>query len=327
MQAVTFAAPGSAEVLQISEGSQPIPGPEELLVKVHAAGVNRADIQQRLGNYPPPPEHSPILGLEIAGEVVACGTAVKDYRPGDKVFGLVNGGGYADYCVIDYQVAMPIPATYSYIEAAGIAEVFLTAEVSIIELGELKKNEVLLIHAGASGIGTAAIQMAKQIGATVLVTVGSELKQHRMLALGADRAINYHQENFSTVIKELFPTGIDVILDPIGGDYFSRNLQCLGTGGRLVQIAALKGNPTELSLGRIIMKRLQIKGNSMRNRSLADKRAITARFKQHWLPLLANKKLQPIIDTVFPLEAVQKAHQYLESNRTIGKVILTIGTL
>lgn len=324
MRAVIFSQPGNASVLQIGEIDQPKPGPNQLLVKVHATALNRADISQRRGTYPPPPGHSEILGLEIAGVVAGIGENVKDYKIDDRVFGLVDGGGYAEYCLLDQAMAMVIPSNLDFIQAAAIPEVFLTAQTCLFQLGDLKKSESILIHAGGSGVGTAAIQMAKYIGAKVFITAGSEKKLQKCGELGADFAINYKTQDFFTEIKKINnDKGVDVILDPVGADYFEKNIQLLNVEGRIIQVAKMSGDDAKFSIGRLIMKRLQIKGNSMRSRSLEEKRAITKIFKEKWLPLITEGKIKPIIDSTFPIKDVQKAHEYMESNQNFGKIILT----
>lgn len=324
MRAITIAKPGGPEVLQFSELPIPTPGPDQLLVKVRATALNRADIAQRRGTYPPPPDHSPILGLEMAGEVVDLGENVSGFKAGDRVFGLLDGGGYAEYCLIDAQMALPMPEHWSYEEAAAIPEVFLTAQTCLFQLGNLKAGELILIHAGGSGVGTAAIQMAHHIGATVYVTAGSLAKIDRAIKLGANAGIDYHTQDFVEVIKELtHDAGVDLIIDSIGGDYFAKNLNCLKTDGRLIQIAKMSGENGVIRLGLVITKRLQIKGNTMRSRPLAEKRAITQRFREQWLPLLVNSTIKPVIDMIFPIEQVQDAHEYLETNQSFGKVVLS----
>lgn len=321
MRAVVISSPGAAGVLQIAEVKQPTPNKNQLLVKVHATALNRADISQRRGTYPPPPGHSEILGLEIAGEVAEIGANVKQYKKGNRVFGLVDGGGYAEYCVIDQHMAMPIPKNWDYIQAAAVPEVFLTAQTCLFQLGQLKKNENVLIHAGGSGVGTAAIQMAKYIDAQVIITAGSNEKVQKCLQLGANYGVNYKTEDFLTVIKKIV-NHVDVILDPVGEKNFERNLQLLNIEGRLIQIAKMSGDKAEFSIGRLIVKRLQIKGNSMRNRTLKEKQKITKTFQKKWLPLLKKGEIKPIIDSVFPFDHVQKAHECMESNQNFGKVIL-----
>lgn len=324
MRAIIITKPGGPEVLEFSELAIPTVGPGQLLVKIHATALNRADISQRRGTYPPPADHSPLLGLEMAGEVAAVGDQVLGFTEGDRVFGLLDGGGYAEYCLIDAQMALPIPPQWSYEEAAAVPEVFLTAQTCLFQLGNLKPGESILIHAGGSGVGTAAIQMAHHIGATVYVTAGSLAKVDRAIKLGADVGIDYHTQDFVDVIKELtHDSGVDVIIDSIGGDYFAKNLNCLKTDGRLIQIAKMSGENGVIRLGLVIMKRLQIKGNTMRSRPLAEKRAITQRFAQDWLPLLIEGRIKPVIDMIYPFEQVQDAHEYLETNQSFGKVVLS----
>lgn len=325
MRAIVITQPGDADVLGIAELAVPKPKATELLIKVHATALNRADISQRRGSYPPPPGHCEILGLEIAGEVAETGNDVTGFKPGDKVFGLVDGGGYAEYCVIDANMAMTVPEGWAYEQAAAIPEVFLTAHVCLFQLGELQAYESVLIHAGGSGVGTAAIQMAHAIGAKVYVTAGSAEKIRRCVELGADAGIHYKKEDFALALQPLTQNqGVDVILDCIGMEYFARNLSSLKTEGRLIQIAAMTGSKCEVFLGQIIMKRLQIKGNTMRSRPLVEKQHITREFIQQWLPLLADGTLKPVIDSIVPFEQVQEAHRYLESNHNFGKVILRV---
>lgn len=325
MKAITFQKPGDASVLQISEIPIPKPNSEQLLVKVHAAALNRADILQRLGKYPPLPGESEILGLEIAGEVVDFGNQVNRFTKGQKVFGLVGGGGYAEYCLIDHQMALTIPEQWTYEFAAAIPEAFLTVQLTLFDLVNLKAGDVVLIHAAASGVGTAAIQMAKYCGAKVYCTVGSPEKINQLIQLGVDGAINYKTEDFFEKIMSLTQQrGVDVILDCIGANYFSRNINLLKVGGSLIQIAAMSGNNCAIDLILLIYKRLQIKGFVLRTRTLQEKRAYTETFKQTWLPILIAGKIKPIIDKVFPFEQVQLAHQRMENNENFGKILLTI---
>ena len=327
MRAVTYKQAGDTEVLELTDEPIPTPKPQDLLIKVHATALNRADISQRRGTYPPPPGHSPILGLEIAGEVVDWGSDVNStkFPKGMRVFGLVDGGGYAEYCLLDQAMAIPIPDDWDYVYAAAIPEAFLTSQVCLFQLGELTADESILIHAGGSGIGTAAIQMAKARDAKVFFTAGTDEKIQRCLELGADHGINYKIQDFFEAIKELTQQqGVNVILDPVGENYFARNINLLQTEGRLILIAKMSGDKAEFSIGRLIMKRLQIKGNSMRSRPLSEKRLITAKFCQDWLPLLLNKKIRPIIDSVFNFDDVVQAHRYMESNQNFGKIILKI---
>lgn len=324
MQAITFEQTGDPSVLTITDIPAPIPKEHELLVRVHACGLNRADLLQRKGKYSAPAGESTILGLEIAGEVCALGKNVKNFVIGQRVFGLVAGGAYAEYCCIDSEMALTIPDKWDYVKAAAIPEVFFTANETIFELGELKTGETILIHAGASGVGSTAIQMAKYIGATVYFTAGSDEKIAKVLALGADAGINYKTHDFCEEILRLTQNqGVAVIEDFIGGNYFSQNLRCLAPAGRLIIVAFMTGALAEIDLSLILRKRLQIKGSILRSQSLAEKRKITQRFVNKWLSILIAGKIQPIIDSVFPFTEVRQAHERMEKNLNFGKIILT----
>ncbi|MGB6976117.1 MAG: NAD(P)H-quinone oxidoreductase [Gammaproteobacteria bacterium] len=323
MRIITYSQPGAAEVLKLSEAPIPQPGAFDLLVKIKVAGLNRADIAQREGNYPPPAGHSPILGLEIAGEVVALGNRVRCWQKGDRVFGLVNGGGYAEYGLLDHRLAIPLPESWDYVQGAAVAEAFLTAYVTLFELGELRSKQTVLFHGGGSGVGTAVIQLAHYSKAIVYITAGSSGKIERCLALGANAGINYHTQDFIEIIRQMTQgNGVDVIIDCVGQAYFPRNLLCLKPGGRLIQLAVMSGVQAELNLGQLLNRRWQIKGCSMRRLPLKDKRRITQRFIQRWLPLLQSGKVRPIIDRVFPFTQVQDAHRYMESSQHFGKIVL-----
>jgi len=325
MQAVTVTAPGGPEVLRVTTVPDPVPAPEQILVHVRATALNRADVMQRLGQYPPPPGESDILGLELAGEVEALGAAVTDLAPGDRVFGLVGSGGYAEKAVIDARMAMPIPPGWSFVQAAAVPEVFFTAQETIFTLAGLKKGETLLVHAAASGVGTAGIQMARETGARIFVTAGSAEKIQRCLELGATAGCNYKERDFADWVKEVTNgQGVDVIEDFIGAAYWDRNLRSLKTGGRLVLVGLMGGAKVEANLGLIMTKRLQVFGSVLRSRPLADKIAITQRFRTNWLPLLATGRITPVVDQVFPLAQVANAHRYMEENRNFGKIILSV---
>jgi len=323
MKAVVFDQFGGPEVLSIRDVDTPKPAPNELLVKVHATALNRADTLQRQGKYPPPPGESDILGLEIAGEVVDCGDAVVGFHKGDRVFGLVGGGAYAEYCVLDAQMAMPIPDCLNYSKAAAIPEAFLTAQEALFSLGQLQSGERVLIHAGASGVGSAAIQLAKQSGVEVFITAGSDQKIAFCKALGADHGINYKTQSFAEEITALTQnTGVDVIMDFVGAAYWADNIKLLNTAGRLVLIATLSGPKVEINIVPIMAKRLQIKGITMRSRPLPEKREIAQRFASRFLPLFSTDKLKPVIDCVLPIQEVQEAHRMMESNSNQGKIVL-----
>ncbi len=325
MQAITVSAPGGPEVLHLTTLPDPTPTAEQILVRVRATALNRADVMQRLGQYPPPVGESDILGLELAGEVEAVGTAVKDFVPGDCVFGLVGSGGYAEKAVIDARMAMPSPAGWSFAQAAAVPEVFFTAQETLFTLGGLQEGETVLIHAAASGVGTAGIQMARETGARVLVTAGSADKIQRCVELGASAGCNYKEQDFAEWVKEVTNgQGVDVIEDFIGAAYWERNLRSLKTGGRLVLVGLMGGVKIEANLGLLMTKRLQVFGSVLRSRPLADKIAITQRFLTKWLPLLAAGRIKPIIDRIFPFAEVANAHRYMEENRNFGKIILEV---
>ena len=326
MKAIIRTGDGGPEVLQLAEAPSPTPTATQILVDVHATALNRADTIQRRGGYPPPPGESDIIGLEIAGTVSAMGDAVKGgISEGDRVFGLVGGGGYAEQAVIDYRMAMPIPEAWSFEEAAALPEVFFTANENIFTLGKLSAGETILIHAGGSGVGSAGVQISQHAGATVFVTAGTPEKINRCKALGAREGINYKTTDFVTEIQRLTDgQGVDVVLDFIGAPYFERNLSILKTKGRLLQVGLIGGSATEINLNTVMRNRLQIIGSVMRPQSIDEKIAITQRFVDRWLPELERGVLQPIIDTVFPLAQAAQAHEYMEANRNFGKIILKV---
>ena len=325
MKAITFATYGGPDVLRLEDVAEPTPTADELLVRVRASALNRADTMQRRGHYPPPPGESDILGLELAGEVEAVGANAGGFKPGDRVFGLVGGGAYAEKACIDHRLAMPIPDDWDFVKAAAVPEVFFTANETLFTLGRLDKGETVLIHAGASGVGTAGIQMARQAGARVLVTAGSEEKVARTVALGAEAGINYKTTDFAARVLELTDgAGVDLVQDFIGAAYWQNNLKCLKTAGRLVLVGLMGGAKVEADLGLIMRKRLQVIGSVMRSQPLANKIAITERFRSRWLPELESGRLQPLIDTSFPLAEAAAAHQYMEDNRNVGKIMLVM---
>jgi len=325
MKAITMTQFGAPNVLTLSDIPRPIISSEQLLVKVHAIGVNRADILQRRGKYPPVPGDSDILGLEIAGTIVTVGDNVVDWRVGDKVFGLVGGGAYAEYCLLDSQMAMKIPDNWSFEQAAAVPEVFMTANETIFELGQLQQGETLLLHAAASGVGTAALQMAKYIGAAVIASVSNENKKASIKKLGADFVINYKKENlFAKCFEYTNQLGVDVIEDFIGAEYLQQHLALLKMNGRLILVALMRGSEALFDMRLVLKKRLQIKGSVMRTRTLSDKREITQRFVKRWLPILQQGSIHPVVDKVFSFDEVAKAHEYMEANKNIGKIILTV---
>jgi putative PIG3 family NAD(P)H quinone oxidoreductase len=302
-----------------------VPTTEQVVVRVRATALNRADTLQRRGLYPPPPGESTILGLELAGEVESIGAAVTGVALGDRVCGLVGGGGYAEKAVLDARMIIPIPSGWSFVQAAAVPEVFFTAQETLFTLGNLQKGEAVLIHAAASGVGTAGIQMAREVGARVFVTAGSEEKIRRCIELGATAGCNYKERDFADWIKEVTNgQGVELIEDFIGAGYWNQNLQSLKTGGRLVLVGLMGGVKVEANLQLIMGKRLQIFGSVLRSRPLADKIDITRRFCSRWLPLLASGRITPIIDRTFPLGQAAEAHRYMEENRNFGKIILEV---
>jgi putative PIG3 family NAD(P)H quinone oxidoreductase len=322
MQVITCKSFGEPDVLCIENVPVPTPLPHQLLVRVKATALNRADILQRRGKYAPPMGESNVFGLEIAGVVEERGQNVTDFKIGDRVFGLVGSGGYAEHCIIDSQMAWPIPTNLSFVEAAAIPEAFLTANEALFTLGNLQSNESVLVHAGASGVGTAAIQLAKNNGATVFTTVGHVEKIVKVKKLGADKIIHYKEEDFAIEIEK--QQGVDVIIDFIGARYFESHLAILKPSGRLICVGMMGGAKTNIDLNVIIKKQLQIKGLIMRARSIEDKRKISQHFAKTGLSLLATGKIHPVVDRIFPFHEVKAAHSYMESNVNVGKIILQI---
>jgi tumor protein p53-inducible protein 3 len=326
MKAVLVKHPGGPEQLIIEEVPQPVTGAEELLVKVKATALNRADLLQRQGRYPPPPGSSDILGLEMSGVVEEVGKDCTGWKTGDEVFGLLPGGGYADYTVIHHRMAMRKPENLSFEDTAAIPEVFLTAFQALVWLGNLQKGESILIHAGASGVGTAAIQLAKHIGAKIIITAGSQEKIDACISLGADEGINYKKQNFQKPILQLTDQkGVNLILDFVGEPYWKLNLEVLATDGRLVILSTMGGAEISFfSLRQIMQKRATIMGSTLRNRPLSYKIKLTESFSSYALPLFKKRMIRPVIDTVFPWEKVQEAHRYMEENRNTGKIVLRV---
>ena len=325
MKAIIRTGDGCPEVLILTEVPAPVPGAKQLLVNVRATAVNRLDTLQRAGLYPPPSGESEILGLEIAGTVESVGDEVTRFIRGDRVFGLIGGGGYAEQAVIDYRMAIPLPKEWSFEQAAAIPEVFFTANETLFTLGRLGQNETVLIHAGGSGVGTAGTQMAHQIGARVFITAGSEDKIMKSKALGCTEGINYKACNFAEEIMRLTKgEGVDVVQDFIGAPYLEQNLSILKPRGRLIMAGLMGGATVEANLKHILRKRLQIYGSVMRSLPIEEKIQITKRFVNRWLPLLREGRIKPIIDTVTRLSHAREAHEYMEANRNFGKIILTI---
>jgi NADPH:quinone reductase len=325
MTVVGISKPGGPEVLLPETRSVPTPGPNEILIKVAAAGVNRPDVAQRSGSYPPPPGASDLPGLEVAGEVVAVGADAKKHKLGDKVMSLVAGGGYAQYCIAQDAQAMAVPAALSMLEAGAIPETLMTVWHNVFERGGLKSGETILIHGGSSGIGTMAIQLAKAFGSRVIVTVGSKEKADACLKLGADHAINYKTEDFAAEVKTATSgAGAQVILDMVGGDYVERNFDAAAVDGRVVQIALLGGAKATVNVGKLMVKRLHHTGSTLRPRSNADKAAMVAAIEAKVMPLLREGRVKPLMDSTFPLQKAADAHRRMESSEHIGKIVLSV---
>ena len=324
MTVIGIKAPGGPEMLVPEERAVPTPGAGEILVKVAAAGVNRPDVMQRQGLYPPPPGASDIPGLEIAGEVVALGSNVKRWKIGDRVFALVIGGGYAEYCLAHESHALPLSGL-PMVEAAAIPETFFTVWHNMVERGGLKSGETFLVHGGSSGIGTTAIQLAKQLGARVITTAGSTEKCDACRKLGADVVVNYKTEDFVAMTKAATADkGADVILDMVGGDYIARNYEAAAVEGRIVQIA-FQGSPkATVDFRRLMLKRLHHTGSTLRARSVADKGAVRAAVEDKVLPMLTAGKVKPVIYKTFPLREASAAHALMETSLHIGKIVLTV---
>lgn len=324
MLCIEISSPGGPQVLTPAERPDPVPGAGELLIRVAAAGVNRPDVFQRRGSYPPPPGASDIPGLEVAGTVAALGDGVRGWQVGDRVCALVAGGGYATLCVAPVAQCLPVPARLDLVAAAAVPETFFTVWTNVFDRGRLKSGEDALFHGGTSGIGTTAIQLAVARGAQVFATAGSDDKCRACEALGAERAINYRQDDFVTAIKDLTGgRGVDLVLDIIGGDYFARNLAVLATDGRLVQIGLMGGASASIDLGQVMRRRLTITGSTLRPRTVDEKGQIAAALRHEVWPLLERGKVKPIIDRTFPLTEAAAAHRLMESSEHIGKIVLT----
>jgi len=325
MRAIEITRPGPPDVLRLCERPQPELKPGEVLIKVHAAGVNRPDVIQRLGHYPVPPGASDLPGLEVAGEIVdgdLSGTALKK---GDLVCALVQGGGYAEYCAAPAMQCLPVPAGLSAVEAASLPETFFTVWSNVFDRARLSGDETILVQGGTSGIGVTAIQIAAAFGHRVFATAGSDEKCRACEALGASRAINYRSEDFVEVVKsETAGKGVDVILDMVGGDYVPREINCLADDGRLAVIALLGGSKATVDLGQVLRRRLTITGSTLRPRSVAFKADIAGKLREHVWPLLEAKRVKPVIFKVFPLEEAVQAHTLMEASTHIGKIVLQV---
>jgi NADPH:quinone reductase len=325
MRAIQITKPGKPEVLQACERPLPELKPGEVLIKVHAAGVNRPDVLQRLGHYPVPPGASDLPGLEVAGEIVDGDLAGSDLRKGDMVCALVQGGGYAEYCAAPVQQCLPLPQGLSPVEAASLPETFFTVWSNVFDRAALAEGESLLVQGGSSGIGVSAIQLASALGHRVFATAGSDEKCRACEALGAQRGINYRSEDFVAVVKELTGgKGVDVVLDMVAGDYVAREIDCLADDGRIALIALLGGSKASLDLGQVLRRRLTISGSTLRPRPVAFKAAIARQLRERVWPLFAQGKIKPVVFQTFPLEQAAEAHALMESSTHVGKIVLRV---
>ena len=325
MQYIDHGKGGEPDVMTLATGPVPVPGPGEVLIRVHHAGVNRPDVQQRKGLYPPPPGASPVMGLEVAGEIVAVGEGQMPWKVGDRVCALTPGGGYAQYCKAPAGSCLPIPAGLSLAEAAALPENYFTVWSNVFFRAQLKPGERFLVHGGSSGIGLTAIQMAHAFGATVYTTVGSEEKANACRAAGADVAINYRTQDWAAEIWQITNRqGVNVILDMVGGDYINRNLRSLAVEGRLVQIGFMQGPKAEIDAGAILMKRLTFTGSALRPRTNEVKAQIAGGLRSRVWPLIEQGKMRPVIHASFPLAEAAAAHKLMESSTHIGKIMLDV---
>lgn len=325
MRAIVIDAPGAEDVMHVGEAPSPVLGPGDLRIRVAAAAVNRADLLQRQGFYPPPPGASPILGLECAGLVAEVGRDVRGWKPGDRAMALLAGGGYAEEVVVPAGSAMPVPERLTLEQAAAVPEVFLTVFLNVFQLGGLREGAWALVHGGGSGIGTAAIQMVKAAGGHTLVTAGSDEKCAQCLALGADRAVNYRTGDFAAEAKAATGgRGVDVVLDSIGAPYLAKNLASLATGGRLVLIGLMGGAKAELGLGELLVRRLSVIGSTLRTRSAEEKAELVAGFRARFFGALEEGRLAPVIDRVLPLASAPDAHRAMKASEHFGKIVLRI---
>ena len=326
MRAAVITEPGGPEVLKVQEVSDPVPGPDDILVDVRASALNRADTLQRQGGYPAPPgSPDDIPGLEFSGVVLRTGEHVGDLQEGDRVFGLLGGGGYASRVVTHSRMVMRIPDNLDFVQAAAVPEVFFTAYDALFNHCELSMGEKVLIHAAGSGVGTAAVQLAHNAGAYVLGTAGSDDKLRGAKDLGMDVGINYREQDFSAEVKEhTVGNGVDVLLDVIGADYWDRNLASLALRGRLVLVGTMGGGGVQADLRPIMFKRLRVHGTVLRSRPIEEKIALTNQIKRHMLPLIASGAIKPVVDSVYPLDQAAEAHRHMESNANFGKIILAV---
>ncbi|HEX8682685.1 MAG TPA: NAD(P)H-quinone oxidoreductase [Ardenticatenaceae bacterium] len=326
MKAVVITQPGGPDVLQLQEVPEPYVKVGQVLIEVHVTALNRADLLQRQGNYPPPLDAPPYPGLECAGRVLQVGEGVTDWQPGQRVMALLSGGGYAERIAVAQETLMPIPEGMSYEEAAAIPEVWLTAYSNLIEIGRLQPGERVLVHAGGSGVGSAAIQLAKWRGASAIFSTASGGKLERVRELGADTVIDYREENFADrILDETDGEGVDIIVDFIGAPYWDDNLRALALWGRLVFIGLMAGRTVETNLGLFLSKKLSVHGSTLRDRTLEQKGRLVAAFTEQVLPAFSTDQLRPILDERrFHLEQIADAHRYMESNQNFGKIIVTI---
>ena len=325
MRAIEITQPGKPEVLQLCERPTPVLKAGEVLIKVHAAGINRPDVLQRLGKYPVPPGASDLPGLEVAGEIVDGDLQGSDFRKGDLVCALVQGGGYAEYCAAPLEQCLPVPEGLSALEAATLPETYFTVWSNVFDRARLSEGESLLVQGGSSGIGVTAIQLARALGHRVFATAGSADKCRAVEALGAERGINYRDEDFVAVVKELTNgKGVDVILDMVAGDYVAREIDCLADDGRLVVIALLGGARANVDMGQVLRRRLHITGSTLRPRPVEFKAAIAQQLREHAWPLFAQGKIKPVIHQVFPMEQAAEAHALMESSTHVGKILLQV---
>ncbi len=325
MKVIEIREPGGPDVLQISERDEPVPGAGQILIRVKAAGINRPDVVQRMGLYPPPPGASDIPGLEVAGVVEALGSGVANFKLGDSVCALVPGGGYAELCVAPMETCLPMPAGFSYIQAAALPETYFTVWSNLFDRAGLSLGETLLVHGGSSGIGSTAIQLAKAFGAKVITTVGNREKAEFCRELGADLTINYRKQDFEACVAEYTDgAGVNVVLDMVGGSYIAKNIQCLAPDGRHVSIAFLGGPQVEFNMLPVMLKRLTLTGSTLRPRDNAFKGAIAVALQKNVWPLLEKGAVKPVIDTVLPLGEASAGHALMESSGHMGKIILEI---
>ena len=323
MRAVEIAKPGAPDVLTPCRRPVPVPGHDEVLIRVAAAGVNRPDVLQRAGAYPPPPGASDLPGLEASGEVVACGAGVDKWAVGDKVCALLAGGGYADYAVTHQDHALPVPEGLSMVEAAALPETFFTVWTNVFDRGALTAGETFLVHVGSSGIGTTAIQLANAFGARVFTTVGSAEKADLCRRLGAEIAVNYREDDFVKVLKAATDgRGVDLTLDMVGGDYIAKNVKLAADQGRIAHIAFLNGPVAELNFAHVMLKRLTMTGSTLRPRSVEEKARIAERLRAHVWPLIEAGRVRPVMHSTFPLEDAAGAHALMESSTHLGKIML-----